>query len=239
MSDKSLSIAVLLAAIAFAIVPFFSNFSGYGPDAFPIPQINPPAQPAGYAFAIWGVTYLWLVFSAVIGFANHSADPTWRPARLVLLASLIIGAIWLPIAETNAILATVLIWAMLITALLALARAPDTTRWVFKASIALYAGWLAAASCVSIALVGAGYGLLFDAHTWAMIIVLTATAISCVVLLRLHAIPEFGVAVTWALIAVVAKDGLSSPSAWLAAACALITAVLTLRQIFAMRRLGQ
>lgn len=235
MSNKTLSFAILLAAIAFAIVPFFSTFSGYGPDAFPIPQINPPAQPAGYAFAIWGVIYLWLIVSAIFGITRHSDDATWRAARLPLLASLIIGAIWLPVAETNAIAATVLIWAMLITALLALMRAPDTTRLVFKAPIALYAGWLAAASWVSIALVGAGYGLFFDAATWAIIIVLAATALSALVLMRLNAIPEFGFAVTWALIAVVAKDGLTTTPAMLAVLCAIVMAALTLRQFLALR----
>ena len=236
MSDKFLSLAILLAALAFATVPFFSSFAGYGPDAFPIPQVNPPAQPAGYAFAIWGVIYLWLVISAGLGVTRHANEPTWRAARLPLLISLVIGAIWLPVAETNAIAATVLIWTMLITALLALWRAPDTHRWSFKAPIALYAGWLAAASWVSVALVGAGYGLFFNAATWAILIVVAATALSALVLTRLNAIPEFGGAVTWALIAVVAKDGLSTPSAWLAGFGSLFIAALTIRQILAMRR---
>lgn len=235
MNDKILSAAVLVAAIVFATVPFFSNFSGYGPDAFPIPQIDPPAQPAGYAFAIWGVIYLWLVVSAALGVVRHRTDPTWRAARLPLLASLIIGAIWLPIAETNAIAATVLIWAMLITALISLARAPDANRWSFKAPIALYAGWLAAASWVSIALVAAGYGILFDAYTWAVIIIFAATGLGAIILLWLRAIPEFGMAITWALIAVVVKQGLATPTAWLAAACAIVIAVLTLRQFLGMR----
>ena len=235
MNDKSLAVAILLAALAFAIVPFFSGFNGYGPDAFPIPQIIPPAQPAGYAFAIWGVIYLWLVFSAAFGLLRHANDPKWRAARLPLLASLIIGAIWLPVAETNAIAATILIWAMLITALVSLMRAPDDNRLAFKAAIALYAGWLAAASWVSVALVGAGYGLFFDAGTWAIVILLGATGLSALILLGLRAIPEFGVAVTWALIAVVAKDGLTTTPAMLAALCGIVTAALTLRQFFALR----
>lgn len=239
MTDKTLSLAVLIAALAFAISPFFTSFNGFEADAFPNPQIDPPAQPAGYAFSIWGVIYLWLIVSAAIGALSHTNDPTWRAARLPLVASLVIGAIWLPVAAANPIAATVLIWAMLITALVALARAPDENRWIFKGAIALYAGWLAAASWVSVALVGAGYRVLFDASTWAILIILAATALSSVILLRLKAIPEFGVAVVWALIAIVVKQGLSFPHGWLATACACIIAALTVRHIFDARRTAE
>ena len=227
---------VAAASICFAVVPFFTSFNGYGPDAFPIPQIDPPAQPAGYAFSIWGVIYLWLIVSAGIGIMRTPSNSSWRPARLPLLVSLIVGAIWLPVAEANPIAATVLIWIMLITALLALARTPLENRWALRAPVGLYAGWLAAASWVSIALVGAGFGLFFDATTWAIIILLAATGLGTLVLLRLPAIPEFGVAVVWALVAVVVKQGFATTPGWLAMACAAWVGGLTLRQIVTLAR---
>jgi len=50
------AILLFTAAIAFAISPFLvDGFNGFAPDQFPIPQIDPPAQPAGYAFSIWGL----------------------------------------------------------------------------------------------------------------------------------------------------------------------------------------
>lgn len=236
MTNKALAIALLLVSIAFAAMPFFVNFSGYDPDIFPIPQDDPPGQPAGYAFAIWGVIYLWLIISALIGLWRHGDDESWRPARLPLLISLGVGVTWLPIAQNNPIAASLLIWMMLIPALIALARAPNEARLSFKAPIALYAGWLAAASWVTIALVGAGYGILFDATAWAIVILVGATALSALILLRLRAIPEFGIGVTWALIAVVAKDGLTTSPAYLAAVCAVVVALLTLRQFLTLRR---
>lgn len=137
---KSFSWAILAASLAFAIAPFFTSFNGYGPDAIPIPQVNPPSQPAGYAFAIWGVIYLWLIVSAVFGILLNSTNQEWIGARKPLLLSLIAGVFWLPIAESNPIAATILIWIMLITALLALARTPQGNRWVFRAPKGLYAG---------------------------------------------------------------------------------------------------
>jgi hypothetical protein len=236
MTNRFLAITLLLVSIAFAVVPFFVNFSGYDPDIFPVPQDDPPGQPAGYAFAIWGVIYLWLIISAAIGLWRFADDPTWRSARLPLLVSLIVGVAWLPVAQNNPIAASVLIWMMLVPALIALARAPDHARLAFKAPIALYTGWLAAASWVTIALVGAGYGIAFDATVWAIIILLGATVLSVFVLLRLRAIPEFGVGVTWALVAVVVKNGLTTLPAWLAAICAVVVATLTLRQFLTIKR---
>ena len=235
-NDTLLAWLVAAASLCFAVVPFFTSFNGYGPDAFPIPQVDPPAQPAGYAFSIWGVIYLWLIVSSGIGIVRAPSDSRWRPARVPLILSLIVGAVWLPVAEANPIAATVLIWIMLITALVALARTPLESRWSFRAPVALYAGWLAAASWVSIALVGAGFGLFFDATTWAIIILLAATILSTGVLLRLPAIPEFGVAVVWALVAVLVKQGFTTAPGWLAMACAAWVGGLTLRQIVTLAR---
>ena len=52
------SILVALAALAFAASPLLvPGFGGFDPNRFPVPQENPPVQPAGYAFAIWGLIY--------------------------------------------------------------------------------------------------------------------------------------------------------------------------------------
>ncbi len=49
----------LTLTLAFFAAPFLTEpFSGFRDDQLPVPQSNPPLQPAGYAFAIWGVIYL-------------------------------------------------------------------------------------------------------------------------------------------------------------------------------------
>ena len=68
MTNRSWAILVLIAAIAFALSPvIFPGFAGYDADLFPIPQENPPVQPAGWAFSIWGLIYLWLILGALEG----------------------------------------------------------------------------------------------------------------------------------------------------------------------------
>jgi len=48
------AILVLIAALAFAITPFLSpEFGGFDPNLYPMPQDDPPVQPAGWAFSIW------------------------------------------------------------------------------------------------------------------------------------------------------------------------------------------
>ena len=67
MRHRLTAFAVLAAAIAFALSPLASSgFAGFSADQFPILQDNPPVQPAGYAFSIWGVIYAWLILGAQI-----------------------------------------------------------------------------------------------------------------------------------------------------------------------------
>lgn len=221
--------ALFAAALLFAVMPLFVPFSGFDPGTFPIPQENPPAQPAGYAFSIWGLIYLVLVLSAGYGALRRRDDPAWAGARVPLIVSLAIGAAWLPVAGWNAPMATILIWVMLVTALVALDRTPRSDRWLFRAPVALYAGWLAAASWVSVALLGAGYGVVLGQSGWAIVAIVGATATSLAILYRIDAIPEFGAAVVWALVAVVVKDVTGYPAiAFLAGAAATLILAVTI-----------
>ncbi|MEM6729213.1 MAG: hypothetical protein AAF618_11995 [Pseudomonadota bacterium] len=217
----------LATALAFAVAPFLTApFSGFREDQLPIPQMDPPIQPAGYAFAIWGVIYLWLVISAGYGFLYRRDDAGWDRARAPLLVSLAIGAAWLWIANTSAIWATVTIWMMLGSALWALAVSPERDAPWLRYPIGLYAGWLSAASFVSLAVLLAGYGIAFDGLTWALIGLPVATAFA----LTMHRLTlptlTYGAAVTWAL-AAIPPDNVASV-AILAGCCALLMAAATL-----------
>lgn len=197
---------VLLAALVFAASPWFvQGFNGFEPDQFPVPQDDPPVQPAGYAFSIWGLIYLWLIIGAGFGLLKRSDDPDWEPMRPPLVASLAIGATWLPVANLSPVIATILIWAMLGTAFLSLFRVGDTDRWVQQAPVAIYAGWLTAASSVSIGLLLGGYGIL--SGTWSAIVALSlGLVIALVAQYRLHRAPEYGITVIWALIGVIVAN---------------------------------
>mgnify|MGYP006879618551 CR=1 FL=1 len=87
--------AVLVAgvAVAFAASPLLvPGFGGFRADQFPVAQVNAPVQPAGYAFAIWGVIYVWLVIGALFGVFARARAVDWQPMRAPLLLSLAVGA---------------------------------------------------------------------------------------------------------------------------------------------------
>ena len=87
---------VLLGALVFAAAPFLTpGFNGFEPSQFPVPQDDPPVQPAGYAFSIWGLIYLWLIAGAVFGLWKRADEPDWAALRPPLFASLALGSVWL------------------------------------------------------------------------------------------------------------------------------------------------
>lgn len=206
MSRSAAAIVAFLFAVLFAISPaFVQDFGGFSPDQFPVPQDEPPVQPEGYAFAIWGVIYLWLIVGLGFGLWKRREDALWHPMRLALIPSLAVGSVWLAVAVASPVWASVLIWVMLITALMALFRSPVEDRWYAALPLGLYAGWLSAASCVSLGLLAAGYGYL-DATTAALAAIFLALVLASAVQSQLGRAPSYGIAVIWALIAVVVQN---------------------------------
>lgn len=196
----------LIVTLSFVLSPLFTSpFSGFRADQLPFPQIDPPVQPAGYAFAIWGVIYGWLVVSAVYGIWKRTEDGAWDRARPALILSLAVGTPWLAVANASAIWATVMIFAMMITAIVALLNAPED-RWTFRVPVGLYAGWLTAASFVSLGSTAAGYGIGPAQLGWAYIGIVGALIVTTAVL-RAVACPAYGLAVVWALVGIIVANG--------------------------------
>lgn len=198
------AILTLLVALAFALSPYISEpFTGFDPEQFPEPTPPLILQPAGYAFAIWGVIYLWLVASCLFGAIARAEDVDWQATRWPLIVSMAIGAIWIEVALVAPVWASILIVAMLIAALIALAQAPSRDRWWLAAPIALYAGWLSAASFVAGATVLAGWtGVSPDTASW---IGLLCVGILGVAVLRLAPPITYPLALIWALSGVLVK----------------------------------
>ncbi|MBV7379630.1 hypothetical protein [Maritimibacter dapengensis] len=220
---RAKAILLFVAAVTFALGPFMvPGFGGLDPNLYPNPQVDPPVQPAGYAFAIWGPIYLWLIASTGFGLLRRHDVADWDRMRMPLLISLVIGTAWLPIAMISAIWATILIFAMLITAALAMHRAPERDRWWAVAPVAFYTGWLTAASFASLGLTGAGFGLLLDEVGWAILAILLALGTA----LFIHAGRRdewvYFTSVIWALLAIVIKN---FGDVWIVAGVALAGAV--------------
>lgn len=222
------ALLTLLAALAFGAGPFFvPNFGGFDPNLFPVPQVDPPVQPAGWAFAIWGPIYLWLLVSAVFGLVYRRHSEAWEPMRPALIASIAVGAAWLPVAQQSPLYAAAMIWVMLVTGLAALYRSPREDRLLASWPTGLYVGWLSAAACVALGLNIAGYGLLPSVLT-AQVMIGLATVLAATVQLSLGRVPTYGVSVVWALFAIfVANTGRNDEVAVTAVAGAVIVAAVT------------
>lgn len=203
---RPLALLVLLASLAFAISPYVSqNFAGYPPELFPVPQVRPPVQPAGWAFAIWGVIYLWLIASAGFGLLRRADDAGWQQMRLPLLGSLGLGIFWLEVAGRAPIPATLMILAMMGLAVLALLRAGGGDRGWLEMPLGLYAGWLTAASGASTGIVLGGFGILSEQAAAILCLLAVAALALAVQALRPGAL-TYAAGVIWALLGVLAAN---------------------------------
>jgi len=108
---------------------------------------DPAIQPAGYAFSIWGVIYLWLLASAGFGLFRRADDPAWDVVRWPLIVSLGVGSGWLAVANVAPVAATMAIAIMLAGALGAFLLASESTdRWLLSTKLAKLEQWLLATS---------------------------------------------------------------------------------------------
>lgn len=207
------AILVAALALAFAASPLLSaGFAGFTRDQFPVVLARWPAQPAGWAFSIWGVIYLWLMAGAGFGLLARAGDAGWQAARPALALSLGVGVFWIPVANLAPVAAVAMILVMAGAAIAALLRAGHGDRWWLAGPLGLYAGWLTAASGVALAVVLPGYGLL-GAHVAALLSLGAALVVAWIVQGRRPQDLSYPLAVIWALIGIglanaVARDWL-------------------------------
>ncbi|MDR7125304.1 hypothetical protein [Pseudotabrizicola sp. 4114] len=223
------AIFLILVTLTFAVAPFVTPpFTGYDPGRFPVQIPEPAVQPAGYAFSIWSVIYVWLILHAAYGYWKRAHSMDWDEVRVPLIVSLLIGTVWLAIAGSFPLLATLAILFMLATAMVAFLQADEFyDRWMLSAPLAVYAGWLSAASAVSVGVLLGGYGVLSDSES-AIVMMAVVLVIAGVVQWLRPYMPLYGLTVVWALIGImVANAGSSVFVALIAAAAAAAMAALT------------
>lgn len=226
---KTNALILLIATLAFGIAPFITPpFTGYDPSLFPVPIERPSIQPAGYAFAIWSVIYLWLIAHAVYGLWKRAENPAWDAVRLPLAVAVGVGAVWLWIAGVSAIWGTVTIWIMAAGAILAFLRAdPGVDRWMLSGPTAIFAGWLSAASAVSTGVFIAGYGWLSDTGSAAAMLALVL-GLAVTVQMRRPAMPVYGLTVIWALVGVIVANASANLTVAVLAASGIAVMAVTL-----------
>jgi hypothetical protein len=228
------ALILLVVTIAFGVAPFVTPpFTGYDPALFPVDIGRPAIQPAGYAFSIWSVIYLWLIVHAGFGLWRRADDPNWDRARVPLTCAIGVGVVWLWIAGQSAIWGTVTIWIMAAAALAAFLRAPtEPDRWLLSAPLAIFAGWLTAAAAVSTGVLIAGYGMLSNAAS-AIAMLALVLVIALVVQGRKARMPVYGLTVVWALVGVIVVNRGDMPliaAAALAGAAAMLVALVWIRR---------
>lgn len=226
------ALLLLLATAAFGAAPLIvPPFTGYDPGQFPVAIPRPSIQPAGYAFSIWSVIYLWLALHAVLGLWKQADNPEWDRPRLPLTLAIALGAAWLSIANAAPITATVTIWIMAASALAAFLRATTASdRWLLSAPLAIFAGWLSAAAAVSTGVVIAGYGLLSDTAS-ALAVLALILVIALTIQTRKPAMPLYGLTVIWALFGIVAVNWAPNLTVAFAAWAGIAAMALTLALI--------
>lgn len=239
---KSLRAAlVLLAAAAFGAAPLLTPpFTGYDPAQFRVFVDRPSIQPAGWAFAIWGLIYTGLAAHALFGLFARRNDDGWDLPRLLLVTALLVGSFWLWIALRDPWLATLGLWVMMATAIGAFLRMPvgrGADRWLGVTPLALFAGWLTAAMNVSLGVVVAGSGVLSDTAA-ALVMLGTTLAIAVAVQWRKPQAWEYGATVIWALSGIIAVNLTSAvtPNPTVAWAAAGGVAAVALTLVFGRRR---
>ena len=201
------AILVLAAAVAFILFSYLApDFTGYDTSQMPWAETEPAIQPAGFAFAIWGVIYLWLLIGAGFGLLQRGDAADWDAHRWPLIAAMVLGAGWIWVAVASPLAATVMIFAMLALAMTALARTPQRDFWLARAPVGLFAGWLTAASFVSLGVVLAGYGVVGSARIAALILLPLAAAVAAVAYLRLSAGGAYAFAAGWGFFGIAAAN---------------------------------
>lgn len=219
MNNRVWAWAVFVLAIAFALSPLLSDgFNGFTKDQFPVVLDHWPAQPAGWAFSIWGVIYLWLI--AGLGFAvlRRAEVPDWQPPRPALALSLAVGVPWIAVANSAPVAATAMIAVMAGGAIAAMLRTGRRELAWQAGPIGLYAGWLTAATGVAVAVSLSGYGIL-PGRAAALIVLALVLGAALLVQARRPDIWTYPLAVIWALIGIVVAN--ASAEYWPVAALAL------------------
>ena len=151
-----------------------------------------------------------------------------------MFMSLAIGAFWLPVALVSPVIATVMIWIMLVGAIAALQKGIDAQpRWIAVWPIALYAGWLTAASFVSIGLLLGGYGFVSEFNA-AIIALGLATGFGAMFAFRLKSWP-YGIAVAWGFMGIavanLAENPVLTAAATVSALLVLILSISNLKRV--------
>jgi hypothetical protein len=233
-------LAVLAAAVFAVVIGQTQVLLGWGqsPAEFSADS-DATLRVAGYAFAIWGLIYLWLVVYAV-----RQVLPQTRETDLLhALAWPSVGAmlgigLWVVAAAFDQEWATVvLIFGSLLVLLVPILGKADVIRglhrghrdrWFVVWPLAMLAGWLTVAAPVNLLTIVTGNGDLPDGVSptvWALIAVGLVTAVALGVTARIRTL-AYGLPIAWGLAGAFVAEQARNPTLAFAAAGAAAVVLL-------------
>jgi hypothetical protein len=230
----------LLFAVAMPVVAWFSNQGAFGPDNGTMSDRYPTLLvAAGYAFAIWGLIFLWDLAYAAWQMKDRG-DAVAR-SRLPAAIGFALTAAWMPVFSQGWFwLALAIIWAATLAMLHAarlLSRDPMPApgqRWMAQVPVSLHAGWLSLAAFLDTAQVIVAHRLLDTTNMleWSAVLLGLAGVLLLAVNRSMRGNLAYVAAALWGLVAVYVKQSASAldggaTMAWLALALAAVLAAQT------------
>ncbi|KOV78222.1 hypothetical protein ADL03_40500 [Nocardia sp. NRRL S-836] len=199
---------------------------------------EPPIVPAGYAFSIWGLVEALCLAYAVWALVTRAPGHELRDRLARPLAVVFAGfTAWLVAAEVEPVWSTVAVFVVMLAGLLralriALAHRAEIGRWqrvprvLLWSVLGVYTGWSSVAIWVNLttALTESGAPIDGTAGVAGQVAVLAgATATAVALLWRTSGLLSYGLAVAWAIVAVViAAADAGQPAPAVVAAVALV-----------------
>jgi translocator protein len=207
-----LAIVVMVAVNALAnALPINGRGTGEISDSFSTYFV-----PAGYVFSIWGLIYLGLAAYAVYqALPRQRENPRLRRVGPLVVLSSVANAVWIFLWHYEQFVLTLLVMLLLLVSLILTylwlgtgkTSAPVAERWLVRLPFSLYLGWITVATVANATQVleylgWGGFGL--SEATWAVVMLVAATAIAAAVSLTRGDIAYMGV-IIWAFIGIALK----------------------------------
>lgn len=249
-TQMSRRLIVLAAAIFAVVIGQTQVLLGWGqsPAEFSADG-DSTLRVAGYAFAIWGVIYLWLLVYAVRQVLPQTGESLLIHRLGWPSVAALLGIGWWVVAAAFDLEAAtvVLIFASLAVLLVpllldaeairALPRA-DRDRWMTVWPLAMLAGWLTVAAPLNLITVATGNDALPampPPTVWAILAIIIVTAVALGVTGRLRTL-AYGLPVAWGLLgAFVAEQARNPMLAYVALAAAVTVLVGAIILTFRLR----
>ncbi|SHH26653.1 tryptophan-rich sensory protein [Virgibacillus chiguensis] len=209
---KTSKYIIMMYLIFFAMMVGINYFAGSNVGQI-ANQYETLIQPAGYAFAIWGVIYLFLFIWIIRGFFIQGDKATlYKEFQFVLPINFVLNSLWiLTFTRDNILLSTIIILLLLGT-LIWMYRVVWTisfSRLLDRIPFSIYFGWVSLASVVNLFTYAKSEGITsflgLSEFICTVIVILLVTGIAARITLRNQDL-FLPLVYIWTFIAIYVKD---------------------------------